>query len=136
MNLKAMTTKFVIDSYAWMEYLDGSEKGRILSKLFNNKDNELFTNIVTFSEVISVVKRRHSDLGIAENAMLTLSNIYNCDLLLYKEVGILHGEIKKNIKDFGLADAFVLQTARKLQAKVVTGDPHFKSFKNKVIFLK
>jgi|SRR3989338_989820 len=131
-----MTGKFVIDSYAWIEYLNGSDKGQILSKLVSNRDNELYTHIVTFSEVISVAKRKNSNVEIAENAMLTLSIIYNCELSFCKEVGLLHGEIKKQIKDFGLADAFVLQTARKLGAKVVTGDPHFKDFKKEVIFLK
>jgi hypothetical protein len=29
--------------------------------------------------------------------------------------------------------AFVLQTARKLGAKIITGDPHFKGFKEAVL---
>lgn len=32
-----------------------------------------------------------------------------------------------------MADAFVLLTARKLGAKVVTSDPHFKGFKEAVL---
>ena len=42
--------------------------------------------------------------------------------------------MKKKIRDFGLIDAIILTTARKLKAKVVTGDPHFKKFKE-VVFI-
>ena len=42
-------------------------------------------------------------------------------------------EIRKKIKDFGLADVFVLLTARKLNAKIITGDPHFKGFKEAIL---
>ncbi len=38
----------------------------------------------------------------------------------------MHAEEKKRKQDFGLADAFVLATARSRSSKVLTGDPHFK----------
>jgi predicted nucleic acid-binding protein len=34
-----------------------------------------------------------------------------------------------HLKDFGLADAYVLATAKKLNAKVLAGDMHFKGVK-------
>jgi predicted nucleic acid-binding protein len=37
------------------------------------------------------------------------------------------------MKDFGLADAYVLATARKLKSKILTGDPHFKGMKEAVL---
>ena len=46
-----------------------------------------------------------------------------------KEVGVLHAEVKKKIPNFSLGDAFVLQTAKSLNAKVLTGDPDFRSIK-------
>jgi len=42
---------------------------------------------------------------------------------------------KRNIK-FGLVDAFVLLTARELDAKILTGDRHFKGFKEAVLLNK
>jgi predicted nucleic acid-binding protein len=41
--------------------------------------------------------------------------------------------MQRNLKDFGLADAFVLATARKLKAKVLTGDMHFEGVKEAVL---
>ena len=42
------------------------------------------------------------------------------------EAGKLHAEIKTKSANFGLADAFVLQLARKVNGNVLTGDPDFK----------
>lgn len=49
------------------------------------------------------------------------------------QAGLLHFEMRKTLKDFGLADAFVLATARKLKSKVLTGDPHFESVKEAIL---
>lgn len=127
-------SNLVFDAYAWLEYLDGSKEGGRINELINNSENTIFTNNVTFAEVISVAKRRRSDVEIAARAILSLSQVYEGDLEFYKDVGLLHAELRQNIPRFGLADAFVLLTARRLGAKVVTGDPHFKGLKN-VVFI-
>jgi len=41
--------------------------------------------------------------------------------------------MRKTAKDFGLADAYVLATARRLKSKILTGDPHFKSLKEAIM---
>ena len=41
--------------------------------------------------------------------------------------------MRKTLKDFGLADAYVLAAARRLNAKVLTGDLHFKNIKDAVM---
>jgi len=46
---------------------------------------------------------------------------------------LLHAEMRKQMKDFGLSDAFVMATARKLNARVLTGNPHFKGLKEAVM---
>ncbi|MEK6963194.1 MAG: PIN domain-containing protein [Nanoarchaeota archaeon] len=127
-------SKYVLDAYAWIEYLNASKKGSVVKDLLEKENHSFFTHKVTFLEVISVFRRRDFDPEIASSAMVSLSQIYEGDLLFYKEVGLLHADIRKKIKDFGLADTFVLLTARKIGAKVITGDPHFKSFKE-VVFL-
>ena len=78
-------------------------------------------------------KRKNKDVDEIFKALTSLSKIFESNILFYKEVGILHAEIKKKIKDFGLADTFVLATARILKAKILTGDPHFKKFKETIL---
>ena len=37
------------------------------------------------------------------------------------------------IEDFGLADAFILASARYKNVKVLTGDPHFDDFSDSIM---
>jgi predicted nucleic acid-binding protein len=41
--------------------------------------------------------------------------------------------MRKTLKDFGLADAYVLATARRLNAIILTGDLQFKNIKDAVM---
>lgn len=123
----------VIDAYAWIEYFIESDKGKKVKRFVESPENEIFTSIITMAEVCSISKRKNRDVDLGYNAITNLSNIHFINLELAKEAGILHAEIRKKIKDFGLADALVLLTARKLGAKIITGDPHFKGFKEAIL---
>ncbi|HIH18077.1 MAG TPA: type II toxin-antitoxin system VapC family toxin [Nanoarchaeota archaeon] len=126
--------KYIIDSYAWIEYLDGSDSGLKVRDILLG-DAELFTVSISVAEVVSRTKRRRKDVDIAYNTIVRNSKIVDVTEELGREAGIQHAEIRAKIKDFGLADAIILTTARKLGAKVLTGDPHFKGFKE-VVFIK
>jgi predicted nucleic acid-binding protein len=65
--------------------------------------------------------------------LLSNSQVININEELSLQAGLLHCETRKSLKDFGLADAYVLATARKLKAKVLTGDLHFKNVKDAVL---
>ena len=127
-------SKHVIDAYAWIEYLDGTETGRRVSTLIENND-EIFTCAMTIAEVVSKVARKGKDVKVAYNALVNNSQVVNVNDALSLEAGLLHFEMRKTLKDFGLADAYVLATARKLKSKILTGDPHFKGFKE-AVFIK
>ena len=125
-------TKIVIDAYAWIEYLEGSEKGVKVTEMLEDTSNELFTSSTTVAEVVSKFLKKDKDIKIASTAMSTLSSI----IVINKEISILaghiHFEAKKKNKDFGMLDAFVAATARKIGAKILTGDTDFRGFKEAV----
>lgn len=125
-------SKHVVDASAWIEYLDGSEAGRKVNALLENND-ETYTCAMTIAEVVSKVARKAKDVKVAYDVMLGNSQIVNIDEELSLQAGLLHCEMRKTLKDFGLADAYVLATARKLKSKVLTGDPHFKNLKEAVM---
>ncbi len=127
-------TKYVIDAYAWIEYLEGSEQGRKVQELLFG-ENEILTPSVTVAEVVSRVKRKGADGEAAFRALQGLCRIIPADVEICKEVGLLHADTRKRIPGFGLADAFVLFLARKTGGRIVTGDPHFQSERG-VLFLK
>ncbi len=119
-------TKHVIDAYAWIEYLDGTDAGRKVTATLESSDG-VFTCAVTLAEVVS------KDAQIAYDVLLSNSQIVCVDEELSLQAGLLHSEMRKTSKDFGLADAYVLATARRLKAKILTGDAHFKSLKEAIM---
>ncbi|MBS3092115.1 PIN domain-containing protein [Candidatus Pacearchaeota archaeon] len=127
--------KYVIDSHAWINYFEGNPAGEKIKEIIENQSNEIITNILCLSELSSFMTKKGFDAEKPYNAIIALSKIYTFDAEFSKEVGILHANIRKKIKDFGLVDAFVLLTSRKINAKILTGDPHFKGFSN-VLLIK
>jgi predicted nucleic acid-binding protein len=119
-------TNFVIDSWAWIEYLDGSEVGSKMRDVIMDERNNIYTHIVSIAEIISKEKRRRKDPEVAWKAVTGLSKILQINEIDSKAVGMLHAEIKNRNKNFGLADSFVLYSARKLNGRILTSDPDFK----------
>lgn len=124
-----MSERIVADAYAWVEYLDGTRRGEKLRDLLK-AGAEIYTSAVTLAEVVSKAARTGKDHETAHRVIRGNSTIVEADEPLSYDAGILHAEMRRTIRDFGLSDAYVLATARKLDAKVLTGDPHFKDTGN------
>jgi predicted nucleic acid-binding protein len=124
---------YVVDAWAWIEYLIGSECGAKLNEIFEDEDTEVYTCAVTVAEVVSKVAKEGKDVEVAYSLLLSNSQIVNVDEELSKSAGLAHAEMKQKEKDFSLADSYVLATARKLKTKILTGDPHFKNVTNAVL---
>jgi predicted nucleic acid-binding protein len=125
-------TKHVIDAYAWIEYLDGSDSGKKVASIIEN-DDEVYTCAITLGEVVSKVARKGKDAKIAYDVLVSNSQMIAVDEELSLQAGLIHCEMRKKIKDFGLADAYILAAARKLKSKIVTGDPHFQGIKEAIM---
>ncbi len=129
-----MTEKrFVIDSWAWIEYLDGSAAGEKVKSYVENKNNIVFTSSLSVAEIVSKFLRRDMDPRVAVDAIKSLSRVLDINMEISAFAGELHAEIRKKISDFGLADAFVLACSKTQKAKIITGDPHFKNFPEAIL---
>lgn len=124
--------RYLIDSYAWIEYLDGSLLGENVKKILEG-NNEIISLSITISEVIGRIKRKKGDSETAYTAITTLSKIVGITPEIAKEGGELHAKIREKIKDFGLVDALILTLSRSLNAKILTADKHFKGFKEAIL---
>lgn len=122
-------SNFVIDAYAWIEYFDGTLLGEKVKALIEDKRNIVYTNVLTIAELSGRFSKTNKNFDEAKKITTSLSAIYNITSDFAEEVGKLHVELKKERKHMGLVDAFVLLTARKLNAKVVTGDEDFRGLK-------
>ena len=124
--------RYLIDAYAWVEYLEGSTLGMKLRKII--QENELLSLSLTVAEVVSKVKRKCGNADIAYQALTANSRIISFSPENAREAGLLHAEVRKKVKNFGLVDSLLLVIARDLKVKIITGDHHFKEFKE-TIFL-
>ena len=119
--------KLVVDSWAWVEYLRGSEAGRKISERISQGD-EMWTSVVSLTEIVSKYRRQGLSEQTAVEAIGSLSKLGVPDRGDAVEAGRIHADVKAKSPNFRLADSFVLQLARKVGAKVLTGDPDFEGF--------
>ena len=119
--------RVVLDSWAWLELFSGSEKGKKVDREL--AESESFTSAVTLAEVVSVSLRRGRPVDEKVAAIRGQSKVLSPSSDDAIEAAQLHAETKRRAPDFSLADAFVLQAARKLGATVITGDPDFRGIK-------
>lgn len=124
--------KYIIDSYAWIEYLGGSLAGEKVKKFFEGS-NDIFSLNLSIAEVVSRVKRVNGDVELAYKALTSNSKVIEITPMISKKAGLFHAEIRKKIKDFGLVDSLMFILAKELDAKIVTGDEHFKGFKEAIL---
>ena len=126
--------RYLVDSYAWIEYLDGTSNGLKVKEILT-KNNEIYTLSLTIAEIISRTKRMEKDVDIAYKAITLNSKIIQINQENAKKAGLFHAEIRKKIKDFGLVDSLILVVAKDLNARIVTGDKHFRGMKS-ILFIK
>jgi len=127
-----MKYKYVLDSYAWAEFFDGSKKGKKVKELL--KENTA-TSIIALAEFSDKCARENRDLKPfiefiqANSAILPLTQ----DIAL--ESGKLKFELRKISKNISLADTIHFQTSKYAGATFVTGDKDFKDVTG-ILFLE
>ena len=127
-----LMNRFVVDSWAWVEYLRGSRRGEKFRELIEEK-SELFTHAVSVAEIISKLRRENLDYAEAWRTIASNSKIVVPSGTDALETGLLHASLKRERHNFSLADAFVLFSARENRARVLTGDPDFTGLKDAFI---
>ncbi|MBI2579602.1 MAG: PIN domain-containing protein [Candidatus Aenigmarchaeota archaeon] len=124
---------YILDSYAWIEFFKGETQGEKIKALVDEPKNQIYTNAVNIAEIMSITLREKRDTAKAMESIISNSKIIRVDGEFAKEAGELHAEMKSNNRNFSYGDAFALLTARKLDAKIVTGDPDFRGIKNVIM---
>lgn len=124
----------VLDSFAIIEYLDGSDFGEKVRSIIEKEENEILISSISFSEILSKILRQNKDVTKIKKILLSMGKIVDVNLEIAEAGAEIHVRMRKEISDFGLADALILATAKKNNAKLITGDKHFKNVKD-VVYL-
>ena len=120
----------IIDSYAWVEYFIGSEKGENVKKLIKQ---QCYTSIVSLAEITEWCLKNNKDIEKRINLIKSQSEI----LIINERIAILAAKInherKKMIAGWGMMDSLILATALSYNLGIVTGDKHFSDIENVII---
>lgn len=131
-----MPVKYVIDSYAWIEYFMGSRMGETVKPLIENSEEKLTPTICLAEVYAKTLKVESQEIAEKQKAFIKeKSALVFLDEIIAVESARLNVRMKKEIDGWGLADSIVYATAAVKKAEVVTGDEHFKKLKN-VLFIK
>lgn len=118
----------IVDTYAWIELLKASEKGKIVGDLLLR--GKCYTAITTIAEIVDWCLR----VNVSTDYVISRINLLSTILGIDKKIAMLAGEInfrrKKKIKDWGMMDSFILALALSKKIKILTGDKHFSDLPN------
>jgi predicted nucleic acid-binding protein len=128
--------RYVIDSYAWIEYFMGTKAGDEIKPIIEGSEEKI-TPTICLAEVYSKTLKIES-LELAEKQKSFIkekSALAFLDEPIAIEAAKMQVRMKKEVNGWGLADSIVYATAVVRKAEVVTGDEHFRKLKN-VVFIK
>ena len=111
----------MIDSWAWIEFFLGSGAGKVVSGHIDS-DQDLIISAINLAEVYRWILHYY-DESIAEEkkcAMLDRCTMINVD----GNIAVEAARIRNTLK-WGLGDSIVYATAKRVGAKVLTGDSDF-----------
>jgi len=134
-----MSSSFVIDTYAWVEYLLGSKAGEKAKEYIEG--GPCMTPSIVLSELrrwylreIEAGRRTDREMRMHFAFLESAAEIVPLDAPLALKAGETDFVMKKRIKNWPLTDSIVYTTAKSRAAQLVSGDPHFKGLED-VIFI-
>lgn len=123
--------KYVIDSYAWLEYFMGTKVGERVKEIIDNSEEKITPTICLAEVYAKTLKVEDQQLAEKQKAFIKeKSAIVFLDEMIAVEAAKVLVNNKKEIDGWGMADSIVYATAIVKKADVVTGDEHFRKLKN------
>ena len=123
---------FIIDTYAWIEYLTGTSKGEILRRLFKNIGNKFITIECCLAELKGYCLKNSFDFDKMNDSVKKNSVIFPVLREHWLAAAEIKSEMRKKFKDFGLIDSILIARQKELNCKIISGEKHFKGLKDVV----
>ena len=120
--------RYIIDSYAWIEYFMGTEPGRKVMEIIDSEIDEKLTPSICLAETYAkILKTEDEEKAELRRAFIkSRSALVSLTEDLAVDAAKTDVAMKNKVKGWGLADSIVLSTARNRKGTVVTGDQHFR----------
>jgi len=118
----------VFDTYAWVEYFRGSLQGKKVQGFLAKE--EVLTPVLVLVELSVKSAKEGWDFEKHLEFIKSKSLIVGINEEIIKQAGGFYVAMRKKNPSFGLIDALIFLVAKEHQAKIITGDPHFKNLEN------
>jgi len=133
-TLRKIAVKIVIDTYAWIELLIGSERGAKVKEILSEAD-EVYTSDIVLAETARKFYREGTDEETISRWIETITDasvVTPIDPVIALEAAKCQSELIKDAKSLkqntpSLFDAIVYATAKVKDCKMLTGDEHFRN---------
>jgi predicted nucleic acid-binding protein len=117
--------ELVFDTYAWVELLSEGRHAERVQELHVTRN--VGTPTVVLAELAALYEARMPEMREAALEAVTSTT---ADLPLAPHVAVAAGctraRLARERKGIGFVDCLILETARSLDARLVTGDPHLR----------
>lgn len=120
-----MIILYIIDTYEWVEYFIGSDRGKQVKKIVEDVDNTIITPECCLAEIKGWCIREKQDFDEMYSLVRKISEI-ECVLTQdWLDAASIRSEMRKTAKDFGMMDALIMAQQRRMGCRVVSGDQRF-----------
>lgn len=120
-----MPDRYVLDAHAWVEYLRGSPPGNRVRQIMEH--GVLYTNSLTLAEVVGHIAKAGEDADLAARAVQTLSDVVELDNELSIRTAKRFARMRKTQRRATFNQAYLIETAKKVGAEIVSGDKNMVS---------
>ncbi|MCX9013914.1 MAG: PIN domain-containing protein [Candidatus Methanoperedens sp.] len=125
---------YLIDTYAWVEYFLGSERGEKVKEIIEDENNTVITPECCLAEIKGWAIRENLDFEELYRIVRIISSIRCVITKDWLDAASLRSDMRNNMKDFGMIDALIVAQQKRMGAEVVSGDAHFRGL-NGVVFV-
>ena len=126
--------KYVIDSYAWLEYFMGTKVGEKTKPIIESSEEKITPTVCLAEVYAKTLKVENQELAEKQRAFIKEKSVL---VALEESIAVESAKVltkmKKEIDGWGLADSVVYATALVKKGEVVTGDEHFRGLPNVVL---
>lgn len=125
---------YIFDTYAWVEYFIGSEKGAVVDRIIEEQDGTIITLECNMAELKGYCLRQGADFDHSYTVVRAISEIHAIHIEDWLDAAVIRHDMRKTRKHFGMIDSLIMAYQRKCGGTIVTGDRHFKGLED-VIYL-
>lgn len=115
------TFSYLVDSFAWLEILQGSERGNTALSIMKRSE-QIFTSVLNLYELRYRIEQLKDEQTAIE--YIKTIQIHAKTINMDEEVALQGAQLKIEY-GLGAVDCLLLATARLYNLKLLTGDMHF-----------